>query len=295
MDPRGDHLDSDDHDRLYGLCAAVGTDELLGCYGDHQSILGDPGHRSGHRYFPVGRLYGRQSDFEPLLRAPLPAALYYSRRRIAASHRIASFWVQQPAGHRHEGSAGHLAVPSVFHDQGFVRARGIFVDLFLFYILRAEFSRKCGQLHSGKPDANPEPHRAGMVLASLLCNFAIGAQQVARRNTGFWLDFLVVHRAMARYVAGAQRPVSPGLQMGFWLLVIDVAALGWVGANPPEGLVVTVGQIATLYYFVHFLILFPVIGRLERPRPLPASIAAAVLQGGAAARLGGAGAPLAES
>jgi quinol-cytochrome oxidoreductase complex cytochrome b subunit len=80
----------------------------------------------------------------------------------------------------------------------------------------------------------------------------------------------------------------------FWLLVIDVIALGWVGANPPEGLVVTVGQIATLYYFVHFLILFPVIGKLERPKPLPASIATAVLQTGGA-RLGGAGAPLAKS
>jgi quinol-cytochrome oxidoreductase complex cytochrome b subunit len=80
----------------------------------------------------------------------------------------------------------------------------------------------------------------------------------------------------------------------FWLLVIDVIALGWVGANPPEGMVVMVGQIATLYYFVHFLILFPVIGRLERPKPLPASIATAVLQGGGA-RLGGAGAPLAKS
>jgi ubiquinol-cytochrome c reductase cytochrome b subunit len=59
-------------------------------------------------------------------------------------------------------------------------------------------------------------------------------------------------------------------------------------------LVVMVGQIATFYYFVHFLILFPVIGRLERPRPLPASIATAVLQSGGA-RLGGAGAPLAKS
>src|SRR5499427_2872001 len=100
-----------------------------------------------------------------------------------------------------------------------------------------------------------------------------------------WLDTSPVRSARFR----------PIYKWVFWLLVIDVIALGWVGANPPEGLVVTVGQIATLYYFVHFLILFPVIGRLERPRPLPASIAAAVLQGGAAARLGGAGAPLAES
>ena len=67
----------------------------------------------------------------------------------------------------------------------------------------------------------------------------------------------------------------------FWLLVIDVLALGWVGFNPPQGIVVTVGQIATLYFYVHFLILLPVIGKIERPRPLPTSIAAAVLGGGA--------------
>jgi len=100
-----------------------------------------------------------------------------------------------------------------------------------------------------------------------------------------WLDSSPVRSARFR----------PVYKWVFWLLVIDVIALGWVGANPPEGLVVTVGQIATLYYFVHFLILFPVIGRLERPRPLPASIATAVLQGGSGARLGGAGAPLAKS
>jgi ubiquinol-cytochrome c reductase cytochrome b/c1 subunit len=101
-----------------------------------------------------------------------------------------------------------------------------------------------------------------------------------------WLDTSPVRSARFR----------PVYKWVFWLLVIDVIALGWVGANPPEGLVVTVGQIATLYYFVHFLILFPVIGKLERPKPLPASIAAAVLHGGAGgARLGGAGAPLAKS
>ena len=100
-----------------------------------------------------------------------------------------------------------------------------------------------------------------------------------------WLDTSPVRSARFR----------PVYKWVFWLLVIDVIALGWVGANPPEGLVVTVGQIATFYYFVHFLILFPVIGRLERPRPLPGSIATAVLQGGGGARLGGAGAPLAKS
>ena len=98
-----------------------------------------------------------------------------------------------------------------------------------------------------------------------------------------WLDTSPVRSARFR----------PIYKWVFWLLVIDVSALGWVGANPPEGLVVTVGQIATLYYFVHFLILFPLLGKLERPRPLPFSIATAVLQGGGGAQLGRAGAPIA--
>ena len=94
-----------------------------------------------------------------------------------------------------------------------------------------------------------------------------------------WLDTAPVRSARFR----------PIYKWVFWLLVIDVVALAWVGANPPEGLVVTVGQLATFYYFVHFLILFPLLGKIERPRPLPLSIATAVLQSGGA-QIGRAGA-----
>ncbi len=87
-----------------------------------------------------------------------------------------------------------------------------------------------------------------------------------------WLDTSPVRSARFR-------PIYKWL---FWLLVIAALALGWVGANPPEGIVVTVGRIATFYFFFHFLVLFPLIGKLERPRPLPTSIAAAVLPKGAA-------------
>ena len=36
-------------------------------------------------------------------------------------------------------------------------------------------------------------------------------------------------------------------------------------------------QILTIYYFVHFLVLFPVLGLVEKPKQLPESISAAVL------------------
>ena len=50
------------------------------------------------------------------------------------------------------------------------------------------------------------------------------------------------------------------------------AMLGWVGANPPEGMFVAIGRIATAYYFFHFIILIPLLGIFERPKPVPTSI-----------------------
>ncbi len=82
-----------------------------------------------------------------------------------------------------------------------------------------------------------------------------------------WLDTSPVRSARFR----------PIYKVIYWLLPIDVIALGWVGANPPTGTVVMVGHIATFYYFLHFLVLMPLIGKIERPRPLPISISAAVL------------------
>jgi ubiquinol-cytochrome c reductase cytochrome b subunit len=82
-----------------------------------------------------------------------------------------------------------------------------------------------------------------------------------------WLD-------TSRVRSATFRPIYKKI---FWLLVIDVLTLGYVGAHPPAGTIVVVGQIATFYYFLHFLVLIPLIGKIERPRPLPTSIGAAVL------------------
>ncbi len=90
-----------------------------------------------------------------------------------------------------------------------------------------------------------------------------------------WLDTSRVRSARFR----------PIYKKVFWLLVIDVGTLGFCGAHPPAGTIVVVGQLATFYYFFHFLILFPLLGKIERPRPLPTSIGAAVL--GPASAAGG--------
>jgi len=40
---------------------------------------------------------------------------------------------------------------------------------------------------------------------------------------------------------------------------------------------VILSRIGTLYYFLHFLVVMPVLGKLERPLPLPESISRPVL------------------
>jgi len=66
----------------------------------------------------------------------------------------------------------------------------------------------------------------------------------------------------------------------FWILVADVFVLGWIGAKPAEQPYVAVGQVATFWYFFHFLVILPWLNFVERPDPLPTSIAEPVLKGG---------------
>ena len=53
-------------------------------------------------------------------------------------------------------------------------------------------------------------------------------------------------------------------------------------ARSPQGFWVVLSQVATIYYFFHFLVLLPILGKIERPLPLPPSIADAVLKNKAA-------------
>lgn len=77
-----------------------------------------------------------------------------------------------------------------------------------------------------------------------------------------WLDRSPVKSARYR----------PLYRICYWVFVVAVLALGWVGGQPAEGIAVTIGWVATAYYFVHFLVLLPLLNIIERPLPLPESI-----------------------
>ncbi len=65
----------------------------------------------------------------------------------------------------------------------------------------------------------------------------------------------------------------------YWILVADVLILGYVGAMPAEGLYLLIARVATAYYFLHFLVILPILGFKEKTTPLPLSITEPVLGG----------------
>ena len=84
-----------------------------------------------------------------------------------------------------------------------------------------------------------------------------------------WLDTSKIRSAVFR----------PLYKQFYWILVIDVIILGYVGAMPAEGLYLLVARVATAYYFLHFLIILPVLGYKEKTMPLPLNINEPVLEG----------------
>ncbi|MDX5366877.1 MAG: cytochrome b/b6, partial [Alphaproteobacteria bacterium] len=92
-----------------------------------------------------------------------------------------------------------------------------------------------------------------------------------------WLDTSKVRSARFR----------PLYRQFFWIFVLVCLGLGYCGGAMPDDILIHVGdggftvthlsQVLTAYYFLHFLVVFPVLGLIEKPEPLPESIAASVL------------------
>jgi len=55
----------------------------------------------------------------------------------------------------------------------------------------------------------------------------------------------------------------PIFKFFFWLFISDCIILTWLGQMPVRTAFVLTGQVATVYYFVFFLFLIPIIGKIE--------------------------------
>ncbi|MFL5121333.1 MAG: cytochrome bc complex cytochrome b subunit [Microvirga sp.] len=82
-----------------------------------------------------------------------------------------------------------------------------------------------------------------------------------------WLDTSRVRSANYR----------PLFRQFFWIFIAVTVGLGWLGSKPAEGGYVIAARILTFYYFAHFFIILPVLGWVEKTKPLPNSISESIL------------------
>jgi len=83
-----------------------------------------------------------------------------------------------------------------------------------------------------------------------------------------WLD-----RSPVR--SGTFRPI---FKWFYWLFVLNFLVLIYLGAQDPSVVIYNyLAKLCTAYYFIYFLIILPVLSRIEVPRPLPVSISQSVL------------------
>jgi len=77
-----------------------------------------------------------------------------------------------------------------------------------------------------------------------------------------WLDTMKVKSARYR----------PLYKIFFLLFVIFCLLLGYLGAKPPEGVYLFLSRVSTIYYFAFFLVIMPILSRIEKPSPMPIGI-----------------------
>jgi len=79
----------------------------------------------------------------------------------------------------------------------------------------------------------------------------------------------------------------PMLKPFFWLFVLNCLLLGYLGAKRPDAVwhlagidisLVWPARLGTAYYYAFFLLILPIVGLIEKPKPLPDSIAKPVLK-----------------
>ena len=87
-----------------------------------------------------------------------------------------------------------------------------------------------------------------------------------------WLDRSPVRSAHYR----------PMYRIFYIVFIINMLALGYLGVQNAEGIYIILGRTCTAWYFIHFLIIMPLLNVIETPKALPKSISDPIFSSGAA-------------
>lgn len=83
-----------------------------------------------------------------------------------------------------------------------------------------------------------------------------------------WLDTSKVRSGVYR----------PTFKKFYWAFVAVAVGLGYLGAQPAEGVYLIAARVLMALYFLYFLVVLPLLGKYEKTLPVPESIAASIGQ-----------------
>ena len=279
LDHRRHHLLPDDRDRLPRLRAAVGRDELRRRDRHHEPRHRDPGGRDGDRALAVGRFRGRRPDPQPLLLAALPAAVHHRRLRRAA---------RLGAARRGQNNPDGVEVQNVERDTVAFTPYATIKDIFavsVWFILYAWliFFIPNYLLDADNYNiANPLVTPAHVVPEWYLLPFYAILRAIPNKLMGVVALFasivVLAFVPVARPQSGQVGEISSGLPV----LLLGVRGdlrrprldrIAGAGRHDDDGR----AHSRPSGYFGFFLVIMPVLSFAEKTRPIPASIADAVL------------------
>ena len=107
------------------------------------------------------------------------------------------------------------------------------------------------------------------------CSKSKCSGHVSRRTTMKWNELDLLYKKM--HIEPPKDPLTNLFLQFYWIFLANFLVLGYLGSQPAEGIYVIISRIATVYYFVHFIIIMPLLGFVEKTKPLPKSISEPVL------------------
>src|SRR5229473_3645863 len=119
----------------------------------------------------------------------------------------------------------------------------------------------------------------GIVLVMYYVPTAGGAfnsvEHIMRDVNYGWLIRFVHTSGASMFFAAVYIHIFRGLYYGSYKAPREL--LTYAGGQPREGIWLILSRFGAAYYFLHFLVVLPLVGKWEQPRPLPISISRPVL------------------
>ena len=282
MDYRNDYILLNDGYSFYGLCASMGADEFLGSDGYTNFFSAIPFIGEGI----VAWLWGGFAVDNPTLTRFY--ALHYLLPFLILGLVVLHIWALHVPGNNNPIGID-IKKPSKdtvpFHPYIVIKdgfALLMFMIVFAFFVF---YSPNILGHADNYIEANPMVTPAHIVPEWYLLPFYAILRSVPDKLLGVvamlsaililaalpWLDTSKIRSAVFR----------PLYKQFYWILVVDVLVLGYMGAMPAEGIYLILARVGTIYYFLHFIVVMPVVGMFEKTDPIPMSISEPVLSGGA--------------